>query len=515
MKLAVKVTFCFLLIFLICQNTKAQKAAVNTRPNIIYILADDLGYGDISSFNPESKISTPNIDAIAAAGMSFTNAHASASVCTPSRYAIMTGQYNWRSRLKRGVLWTYDWPLIDKNRLTVGQFLKNNGYHTAIVGKWHLGWSWPIKAGQTVDTAHYSFRSDKQTLEREAKLDFSKPLQGGPLAAGFEYQYGIDIPSLPPFCYIDNGRIVGNINTQLVTTPHPHLVQAGWDSKLIMPTLMDKAMAYVRNEGHQKQPFFLYLALTVPHYPIAPTDEFKGKSKMGAYGDVVQEMDSYIGKLMQLLKDMKIDKNTLVIFTSDNGSVMDSGEGTAYGSGYHLYNHLSNYKFKGIKGDIWDGGHRIPFIARWPGIIPKGQNCTQAISLTDLFATCAGILNKPLPDSAADDSYNILPLLKGEQLNKPVRQSIIFHSSLGFFAIEKGKWKYIECNGSGGNLKNVYIKNDTKFDTPGQLYDMENDPEEKQNLYTQYPEVVEELSKLLNEQKKAGTRYKNVKANVD
>jgi arylsulfatase A len=404
---------CGLVLFAGGQSLFAQ--AKVQKPNIIYILADDLGYGDISSFNPQSKINTPNIDAIAGKGMSFTNAHASASVCTPSRYSIITGRYNWRSKLKRGVLWSYDWPLIERNRLTVPRFLKDNGYNTAIIGKWHLGWSWPIKPGEIIDTTKFFARNDKQTLDREAKIDFTRPLTGGPLACGFDYQYGIDIPSLAPFCFIENGKVLSSVNTQLVDLPHPHLTQEGWDSKKIMPTLMDKAMDYVQQSGHQKSPFFLYLALTVPHYPIAPTDEFRGKSKMGEYGDVVEEMDSYIGRLMALLKQMKIDKNTLVIFTSDNGSTMDSGEGTAYGSGYHLYNHLSNGKFKGIKGDIWDGGHRIPFIASWPGVIPQGKTCGEAISLTDLFATCAGIINKPLPDSAADDSYNLLPLLESNQ----------------------------------------------------------------------------------------------------
>ncbi|RYE18999.1 MAG: sulfatase [Sphingobacteriales bacterium] len=490
----------------------AQKQAPQ-KPNIIYILADDLGYGDVSCYNPQSKISTPNIDKLAAGGMKFTNAHSASSVCTPSRYSIMTGRYSWRSKMKFGVLWTYDWPLIEQGRLTVGQFLKNNGYNTAIIGKWHLGWSWPVKQGEQIDTLRLGGRNMEQSLAREQKIDLSQPLKGGPLSCGFDYQYGIDIPSLPPFCFIENGKVVGPQLTKVSKDDEggfPGYIQEGWRSDEIMPSLMGKAMDFVNEKAKSDKPFFLYLPLAIPHHPIAPGKAYLGKSKMGSYGDAVQEMDDYVGRLMQLLKQLNIDKNTLVIFTSDNGSIMDAGSFStnpawgATGAGLKLFGHQSNKNFRGIKGDIYEGGHRVPFIAHWPKKIKPGKTSDAAISLTDLFATCAGIINKPLPNSSADDSFDISPLLTGKT-KLPVRQSIIFHSSKGTFAIEQGDWKYIESNGSGGTLKNPLVR-DTVYATPGQLYNIKNDPGETENLYSSYPAIVKHLNDLLARQKTTGTR---------
>ncbi|RYZ99999.1 MAG: hypothetical protein EOP47_15285 [Sphingobacteriaceae bacterium] len=496
-----------------------NKAAAQTnnlqKPNIIFILADDMGYGDVSCYNPESKINTPNIDRLAAGGIKFTNAHSASSVCTPSRYAIMTGRYAWRSKMKFGVLWTYDWPLIEQGRLTVGQFLKDNGYNTAIVGKWHLGWNWPIKPGEQIDTNKLGGRSMQQSLARERQIDVSKPLKGGPLACGFDYQFGIDIPSLPPFCFIENGHILGPALTKIDHDDEgtfPGYIQQGWQSDEIMPAFMDKAFNFVKEKAKSDKPFFLYLPLAIPHHPIAPGQKHFGKSKMGRYGDAVEEMDDYVGQLVQLLKQLKIYDNTLIVFTSDNGSIMDAGsftknpEWSAAGAGYTVFGHKSNKNFRGIKGDIYEGGHRVPFIAYWPKVIATGKTSDAAISLTDLFATCAGIINKPLPNTAADDSYDILPILKGKKMKQPIRPSIIFHSSNGKFAIEKGDWKYIECNNSGGSLKNTIAK-DTVYATPGQLYNIKSDPGEKENLYNKYPLIVKELTTLLTVQKKSGTRY--------
>ncbi|RYD90117.1 MAG: hypothetical protein EOP54_24475, partial [Sphingobacteriales bacterium] len=454
-------------------NTFAQQ-----KPNIIYILADDMGYGDLSCYNPQSKINTPNIDRLAANGMKFTNAHSASSVCTPSRYSIMTGRYAWRGKMKYGVLWTYDWPLIEKGRLTVGQFLKDNGYNTGIIGKWHLGWNWPIKPGEKIDTNKLGGRGMKESRAREQQIDVTRPLKGGPLACGFDYQFGIDIPSLPPFCFIENGNIVGPTLTEVRNDDEgmfPGYNQKGWKSDEIMPTMMSKAMTFVNEKAKSDKPFFLYLPLTVPHHPISPGKEYLGKSQMGHYGDAIQEMDDYIGKLMALLKELKIDRNTLVIFTSDNGSIMDVGAFTknpqwsVAGSGLKLFGHKSNGDLRGIKGDIYEGGHRIPFIASWSKVIPAGKTSDALISLTDLFATTAGIINKPLPADCADDSFDISVLFKGKPIKTPVRETAIFHSSKGIFAIEKGDWKYIEANDSGGTLKSPLIK-DSIYTTPAQLY---------------------------------------------
>ncbi|RCH54354.1 hypothetical protein DJ568_13785 [Mucilaginibacter hurinus] len=492
------------------QNNKIQK------PNIIFILADDMGYGDLSCYNPESKIRTPNIDRLAANGIKLTNAHSASSVCTPSRYSIMTGRYPFRSKMKFGVLWTYDWPLIDKGTLTVGEFLKDNGYQTGIVGKWHLGWNWPIKPGEQIDTNKLGGRNLQQSKAREQQIDITRPLTGGPLACGFDYQFGIDIPSLPPFCFIENGKVLGPPLTQVKNDDKgtfPGYVQQGWNSHYIMPAFMDKAALFVSEKAKTGQPFFLYLPLAIPHHPIAPGKAYKGKSKMGEYGDAVQEMDGYIGNLMQQLKELNIADNTLVIFASDNGSIMDAGSSTTNGewsvagAGYKFFGHKSNKNFRGIKGDIYEGGHRVPFIASWPKEIPAGGSSDAAISLTDFFATCAGIINIPLPDGCADDSFDLSPILKGKNTKKPVRPSIIFHSSRGNLAIEKGNWKYIDCNNSGGSLKNPLVK-DTIYATPGQLYNIQTDPAEKDNLYAKYPQKVRELAALLEHHKRSkGTRY--------
>lgn len=505
-------------ILTVCFFTTAQSQIKKTsaQPNIIYILADDLGYGDVFAYNKDSKIPTPNIDRLASSGMKFNNAHSASAVCTPSRYGILTGTYPFRSALKKGVLWSYDWPLIKKDQLTVGQFLKNNGYSTALIGKWHLGWEWPIKKGESIDTARWGAMDE--TVERERKIDFTQPLKGGPLSCGFEYQFGVDIPSLPPFCFIENGHIVGE---ELTQQKPPNIVgakglmQAGWTSEKMLPTIINKADEYIRNQvaKNKQKPFFLFLSLSAPHVPIAPNPAYMGKSKAGDYGDFVFEMDDYIGRLLNTLNELHITENTLVIFTSDNGAAMQAGdlttrgiEASTYGSLYKLYNHNSSGNWKGIKGDIWEGGHRVPFIASWPGVIPAGKANNNKISLTDLFATCAGILHVAVPDSVAVDSYNLFETFKGEKPKKPIRENILFSSSKGCLSIQKGKWKYIDCNGSGGGLVNQYIKNDYHYETVGQLYNMEKDQSESANLYNQQPLIVKQLKKLLANYTASGQR---------
>ena len=492
----------------------SQNKTISSRPNIIYILADDLGYGDVLAYNKYSKIPTPNIDRLASSGMKFNNAHSASAVCTPSRYSILTGNYPWRSGLKKGVLWAYDWPLIKKDQLTVGQFLKNNGYHTAIIGKWHLGWSWPVKKGEFIDSTRWGAMNE--TNERERKIDFTQPLKGGPLSCGFDYQFGVDIPSLPPFCFIENGNIIGgNLMQQKPQdiVGAKGMMESGWTSEKMLPTIINKADEYIRNQvkTNNQQPFFLFLSLSAPHVPIAPNQSYKGKSKAGDYGDFVFEMDDYIGRILNTLDELNITKNTLVIFTSDNGGTMQAGdlttrgvEASTFGSLYKLYNHNSSGKWKGMKGDIWEGGHRVPFIASWPSVIPAGKTNNNKISLTDFFATCSGILNIALPQSAAIDSYNMFETFKGKNQNKPTRENILYSSSKGCISIHKGRWKYIDCNDSGGSLVNQHIKNDYVYETAGQLYDMEKDETETTNLYNKYPLIVKELKQLVEIYKASG-----------
>ena len=510
--------FIILISFGFLARAEAQQKESSTRPNIIYILADDLGYGDVSAYNKDSKIPTPNIDRLATRGTKFTNAHSASAVCTPSRYSILTGNYPWRSSLKKGVLWSYDWPLIKKDQLTIGQFLKNNGYSTALIGKWHLGWNWPIKKGEYIDTTQLSPIDEASTLERERKIDFTKPLQGGPLSCGFEYQFGVDIPSLPPFCFIENGKIIGD---ELTTQKPNHIVgaqgvmQTEWTSEKMLPTIIDKADAYIKHQAaeNSNKHFFLFLSLSAPHVPISPNLAYQGKSNAGDYGDFVIEMDDYIGRLMNTLDNLNITQNTLIIFTSDNGAAMQAGdfttrglEASTYGSLYKLYNHNSSGDWKGIKGNSWEGGHRVPYIASWPGVIPAAKTNINKISLTDLFATCAGILDISLPDSVAVDSYNMLDAYRGKNPKKSIRNEILYSSANGCISIQKGKWKYIDCNDAGGGLKNQYIKNDYVYETAGQLYDMGKDERETTNLFNDYPVIVKQLKHLVEEYKNRGQR---------
>lgn len=505
-----RIFIAFQMLFLCCFSGFTQDANVGLKPNIIYILADDLGYGDLSCFNKDSKIATPNLDRLAAQGMMFTNAHAAASVCTPSRYALLTGRNPYHSKLGNGgVLWSYDWPLIENNSPTVAKFLKSNGYQTALIGKWHLGWQWPVKENEFIDTTIFGGRSQKESLMREARIDLSKPLLGGPLSCGFEYYYGVDIPSLPPFCFIENNRIEGSVPDKL-SPPNMSglkgLMQDGWTSEKMLPVIMNKAIDYLGNEyaKQDQTPFFLMLSLTAPHTPIAPVSEFKGKSMAGDYGDLVAEIDDYIGRIMSLIEASGQLQNTLIIFTSDNGPINAGGDLyganpqlSNFGSLTKFFDHSSGGNFRGMKGDAWEAGHRVPFIANWPGVITAGSSSNKPISLTDFFGTCAGILNISLSDSIAEDSYNIFPLLQQKVISNYASRQVITQSSKGCLSIQNKKWKFINCNYSGGSLTNFYQKDTIVYATSGQLYNLKKDPREKNNLYSRRRNIVQKMATLL------------------
>ncbi len=481
---------------------------IQNRPNIIYILADDLGSGDLSCFNAESKISTPNIDKLASQGISFTDAHSGSAVCTPTRYGILTGRYAWRSRLQKAVLWPWDEPLIDKDRTTVPEFLKSKGYNTACIGKWHLGWDWPTKDGTKInDTVAIGEWDSRNRDQFGKKIDFTQKIENGPVTRGFDYYFGDDVPNFAPYCFIENDKTVGLPEEEkpadMFGTPGPML--AGWKLDAVMPTLTKKAVGYIKtNAGSNSDvkkhdPFFLYFALTAPHTPIAPTEEFKNKSRAGAYGDFVQQVDWTVGQVMLALEKSGQAENTLIIFTSDNGS--PGRDGTNMGgppNSVKKYGHNSSYIYRGIKADIWEGGHRVPFIARWPGKIKPDTKSEEVICLTDLFATCAAILTEKLPDNVAEDSYNILPALKSEKYDHPIRKATVHHSINGSFAIRQGKWKLELCPLSGG--WSGTIKNAAEQDLPMiQLYDLSKDIGEQKNLQAQYPEVVHRLTNLLKD----------------
>ena len=482
--------FCCLL--LIANSVYSQ----SEKPNIIYILADDLGIGDVSVYNKASKIQTKNIDALAAEGMRFTDAHSGSAVCTPTRYGILTGRYAWRTRLQKSVLWGYDTALIARDRFTLANLFKNKGYNTACIGKWHLGLGW---------------QKDKSD-----SVDFSLPLSSGPNSAGFDYSYIISASlDIPPYVYIENQRVSSSNIVNIKENKGPGFWREGSIGKgqkhnEALDDFTNKAITYIEAQARKKsEPFFLYLPLTSPHTPILPTKEFEGKSGINPYADFVLMTDAVLGKIEAVLKETGLDKNTMIVFTSDNGASPMSDFKTLESKGHH-----ANGNYRGAKADIYEGGHRIPFIVKWPGKIAPNSVSSQTISLTDFMATAANIIGSRLSDNQGEDSFSILPIL----LNKPMnykRESIIHHSIDGKFAIRKGDYKLIFAKGSGGwsaPTESVAAKSNLP---PLQLYNLKTDIKEQHNLVASLPAIVSDLSELLKKQIEAGRTTEGTRQNND
>lgn len=447
------------------------------QPNIIFILADDMGYGDIHRFNPGSAIPTPHLDKLSAQGMMFTEAHSGSALSTPTRYGLLTGRYSFRSSLKKGVLGGFSKPLIEKDRPTIASLLKSRGYHTAIIGKWHLGLGWQTTDGSEAE---------------ENNTAFDKPLTYTPNDAGFDKSYILPASlDMVPYVYIEDRNVVDPIMTVIegVDSPRGHFWRTGKASQSfsIEKTLdhfTNKAKQYIRERSSSKQPFFLYMPLTAPHTPWLPADKFKGVSGAGDYGDFVVHVDDVVGQVTSLIDSLGIKEKTLIVFTSDNGADWNSTDKAAYP-------HLANYIFRGRKSDAWEGGHHIPLIIQYPKVISSGKTSDALVCMTDFFATFAETTGANTPLWAAEDSKSFLQVLNGS--SKTSRSEVIHHSGDGYFAIRQGRWKFIDCSGSGG-----WSSAEKETLPPGQLYDMQTDPEEKNNLYDKYPQKVEELKKLLN-----------------
>ncbi len=464
-------------------------AGAAERPNIVYILADDLGYGDVRCLNPESKIPTPHMDRLAAAGMTFTDAHSPSAVCTPTRYGVLTGRYAWRTRLKSGVLWGYSPPLIDQGELTVAGFLKGQGYATACIGKWHLGLGWQTKDGSSL--------SDEMKLTGE-KVAFDQPLTHGPRNLGFDYFYGISASlDMPPYVYIENDRATAVPTEVKDTTFRSGLTAEGFETVDVLPTLTEKAVSYIagRKEMSPGEPFFLYFPLTAPHTPVVPAPFVKGWSEAGEYGDFTAQVDYTVGAVLDALDEAGLAENTLVIVTSDNGSTMPTG------AMVKQFNHRPNYIFRGRKSDVWEGGHHVPFFVRWPDHVKAGSASTEVTTLTDLLATVADIVGAPLPDGAGPDSVSMLSALEGKAGADALRDYTIHHSIDGVFAVRQGPWKFIDSAGSGGWSSNG--KSAPGPDAPRvQLYNLTDDIGETTNLWSAMPEKVDALGALLEASKK-------------
>ena len=484
-----------LLIFSYCEN------ATERPPNIIYILADDLGYGDIGAFNSEGKIKTPQLDLMAQQGMVFTDAHTTSSVCTPTRYGILTGRYNWRSPLKKGVLSGTSSGLIPKDRTTVASFLKSQGYQTAFIGKWHLGWNWALKDSSFINS---NIKND----EIFEKIDFTKNISHGPNDLGFDYAYGhCGSLDMPPYVYVENGKITAPVEKVTVREGDYHWWRSGptaadFDHERVSPHFFDKAEAFISRMYKQEKPFFLYLPLPSPHTPILPTAEWKGKSGLNPYADFVMQIDHRVGRINALLNKLNLAENTIVIFTSDNGCSPQAKFDVLAEKG-----HDPSGVFRGHKADIYEGGHRVPYIVKWPKKIKAGSVNQNTICTSDLLATCADLLGQPLLDNEGEDSFSMVPLFTNQQKSDYGRTFTIHHSINGSFAIRKGDYKFIFCPGSGGWSAPRPGRDSFEGLPKFQLYDLKSDPEESNNLYGKKPKVEEELIRLFsNAIKKGRTR---------
>lgn len=465
------------ILFAVCSSMFAEQK----QPNIVFILADDMGYGDMSYLDKNSKLQTVNLDRMACEGVVFTDAHSSSSVSTPTRYGILTGRYNWRSTLKNGVLNGYSKALIAKDRETMASMLRKNGYTTAGIGKWHLGWDWD------------NIENGKENV------DFSKPVKNSPVTRGFDYFYGFcGSLDMPPYIYIENDmptslpvKITANKGKYSWWREGP--TGADFVHEEVLPNITKRVCEYIKEKAKSDKPYFLYMPLPSPHTPILPTAEFRGKSGLGEYGDYVLMTDAMVGKVLEAVDESGEGDNTIVVFTTDNGCSPAAGIDELIKQG-----HYPNSIYRGHKADLFDGGHRIPCIMRWPkGTKPHHVN--QTVCLTDFYATFADINGYELADTEGEDSYSLLPAIKSEKEIAPIREATIHHSIKGEFTIRKGDWKLLMSPSSGGWSYPRPSKDKEIIATlpPIQLYNMADDPKESKNVYKEHPEVVEELKGIL------------------
>jgi arylsulfatase A-like enzyme len=469
------------------------------KPNIIYILCDDLGYGDVRCLNPEGKIATPNADRLAREGMIFTDAHTSSAVCTPTRYGVITGRYNWRSKLQSGVLGGLSPRLIEAGRLTVPGLLKQHGYRTACIGKWHLGMDWVKHEGREVSELNI------EKPEQVSSVDYVQPIKNGPTSVGFDHYFGIAASlDMVPYVFIENDRVTAaptgegsypmtlGRDDQKTTRKGP--VAPGFTAMGVLPALTDKAVQYIgerATDAKAGKPFFLYLPLASPHTPIAPAPEWQGKSGISPYADFVMQTDASLGAILAALEKHGLAQDTLVVFTSDNGCSPSANFPELAEKG-----HNPSAQYRGHKADIFEAGHRVPFIVRWPGKVKAGTTSDQLICLTDLFATCAEIVGAKVPDNAGEDSVSILPVLAG-QASKPLREAVVHHSINGSFAIRQGNWKLILSSSSAGWSVPRPNTPAAKALPPMQLYDLAKDAGETTNVYSDHHVTVARLTQLL------------------
>lgn len=504
--------FAFVVVGTACQS--ASQGGPSALPNIVIILTDDLGFGDIACYNPASKIATPNIDALAKQGMRLTDGHSPATVCTPTRFSLMTGAMCFRLG-KSPVFTGVGGPcLIDDQRITLPELMRDAGYATAMSGKWHIGMTFYDEAGQPIH---------KGGLDGVKRIDYTRRIDGGPTDHGFDRFFGtVCCPTTDwLYAYIDGDRIP-NPPTQIIDksgypkNPYtndfrPGMVADDFDASEVDMVFLDKSQRFIR--GHVKtspeKPFFLFHSMQAVHLPSIPAKQFRGQTQAGPHGDFIHQMDWIVGELMQTLQEQGVADNTLVVFCSDNGPEVPTVINMR-----KAHRHDGAKPWRGVKRDGWEGGHRTPLIVKWPGKVQAGSESDQLMSLTDLYATCAAIVGSPIDNDNAEDSYDMLPVLTGEQGDASIRPYLIQQTHWEQkLSIRVGQWKYLDHKGSGGNnyqreggdwSMKPFVLPDTDPDALGQLYNLADDPGETTNLYSKHPKIVAQLKAKLDEAVGAG-----------
>lgn len=463
------------------------------RPNIVILYADDMGVADVSYGDPTAKIQTPNIDRLAAEGLTFTDGHSSSGICTPSRFALLTGQHHWRRF--HGIVGAYGESVFEDGEFTIARMLQAQGYRTGAFGKWHLGWDWgAIRKPGVV----------KEDRSKAESYDWSQSFPGGPLDQGFDYYFGDGTINFPPYCWIEGDRFV-TIPKEPVVQSKP-LAGGGhfrdgpmaedWDPYDVLPMMTEKTLDWIAQQDGGT-PFFVYLAFNSPHYPIVPNEAFHGMSDAGYYGDFVIETDAMVGRVLEILDRNGLADNTLVIFTADNGA-----ERAAFDR-LEQFDQWSSGAFRGLKRDLYEGGHRVPMIMRWPETIQPGTISDEVVNQVDFAATFAAISGYSLNNDVAIDSYNLLPLLKGEPHDVPLRAATVQNTWADAYALRQGDWVLINAPSGATREPEAYL-NHFGLDPFGKgheglLFNLESDPRQSNNLYAEHPERVSQMRALLQD----------------
>lgn len=498
-----------ILIASLCLNHSANAGEENSKlPNVLILYADDLGFGDLGCYNADSKIPTPNLDQLARQGMRFTDGHSSSGICSPSRYALLTGRHHWRDF--HGIVNAFGASKFDADRITMPEMLKSKGYHTAHIGKWHLGWDWEAIKKEDAKVEVVTQGKRKRKVWGPEDFDWSKEIPDGPLDHGFDHYFGDTVINFPPYCWIEDRKVTavpdrlidgskvnvkeGNVEFR----PGPTI--EGWDPYENIPTTTERGVEFIRKQAESEKPFFLYFAFPSPHAPIIPNDRFDGTSQAGPYGDLVVETDDACGKLLNALEESGQTDNTIVIFTADNGP-----EHYAYQRD-EKFGHWSAHPFRGLKRDIYEGGHHVPFIVRWPGVVNADAVSDALVSQIDIMATLASVVEIELPDDCAEDSHDILPLLKSE--SDSVRTTHVHNTYKDKYAIRDGDWLlinhkdgYTSRRDKGWEKRHGYEPDN---ELPVELYNLKDDVGQRVDLATKEPAKVEELQALLKKIREQG-----------